>query len=358
MTAPAPAGTGDLDWVLVLAPYRRDGAYLQALLVEHGMRVEQCAGAEQLGQCLVQSPGVIVATHEGLNPAVIEAIAMHLVAQPNWSELPIVILLDRAVSHARIRAQLSKAWPGARQTYYQRPVAALELVSGIQSALALRRRQREVRDYIDNEIEFRLELNHRVKNLLATVTSIFQMTRRAASSAEHLASDFEGRLTALANVHAAVFEAGGGAVPLADVVDLTLLPYRGDDATRIAVDGPDVTITREAGTTLALCLHELTTNAIKYGALSRPEGRLELRWTISTDPGPVLAIEWLESGGPPVSPPSRVGYGSRYIRSALTTLFGTPPVMDYAPSGLHCMMAGPLARLAAPPAPIRGGGPV
>ncbi|MDB5535486.1 MAG: Signal transduction histidine kinase [Devosia sp.] len=270
---------------------------------------------------------------------------MHLLAQAHWSEMPIVVLLDRSVEHARIRSQLEKAWPGARQIYYQRPVAGLELVSGIESALAIRRRQKQVRDHIGKEIEFRLELNHRVKNILASVSSIFQMTRRGAHTVDELAEDFEGRLNALANVHSAVFQAGGEAVSLTTVIDLTVLPYRTEGESRFSVHGPDITITGEAGTTLALCLHELATNAIKYGAMSQSAGKVLLTWDVTTEAEPVLTMEWQESGGPPVSAPTRAGYGTRYIRSALATLFGEPPVMSYAAEGFRCTVSGPLRRV-------------
>lgn len=342
MITPLQAPANDLDWVLVLAPYRRDGAYMEALLVEHGMPVQRSADAREFADLLPDSPGVIVATHEALTPDVIEAISLHLLVQPNWSELPVVILLDRSVAYHRVRSLLDKAWPGARQIYYQRPVAALELVTGIQSALAVRRRQREVRDHIDKETEFRLELNHRVKNILATVGSIFQMTRRGAQSVEELAEDFEGRLGALSNVHSAVFQAGGEAVSLTNVIDLTVSPYRMDGDSRIWVEGPDLMVTREAGTTLALCLHELTTNAIKYGALSGDKGTVSLTWGISDNPDPIFTINWIESGGPPVSPPERSGYGTRYIRSALTTLFGRPPEISYEVQGLRFTISGPM----------------
>lgn len=337
------AAASDLDWVLVLAPYRRDGVYMEALLLEHGMPVRRCIDAQELTERLSDSPGVIVATHEALTPDVIEAISMHLLVQPNWSELPVVVLLDRSVAHHRVSSSLDKAWPGARQIYYQRPVAALELVSGIQSALAVRRRQREVRDYIEKETEFRLELNHRVKNILATVASIFQMTRRGADSVEELVDDFEGRLGALSNVHAAVFQAGGEAVSLADVIDLTVLPYRRDGDARIKVSGPNILVAREAATTLALCVHELTTNAIKYGALSGKEGEVELTWKVTGGPENVLTIDWAERGGPPVSPPATSGYGTRYLRSALSSLFGQAPIISYDMGGLRLSISGPLS---------------
>jgi two-component sensor histidine kinase len=335
---------GTLDWVLILAPYRKDASYTASLLHEHDIR-GQAASAAELPDLLADSPGVLIVTHEALDPDAIAVIAKFLQDQPNWSEIPIVVLLDRAASQSRIKAALSAAWPRSRQTFYQRPVAALELVSGIQSALLTRFRQREVRDYLDREAELRLELNHRVKNILASVLSIFEMTRRRATTTKGLSDDFRGRLTALSNVHSAVFLAGGEQVSLANVVDSILAPYRFDGLSGIRVDGPDILVSREAGTTLALCFHELATNAIKYGALSRPEGQITLEWELSAGANPDLAITWTETGGPPVAEPSRTGYGTRYVGSALADLFGKPPDLVFATEGLRCTVHGPLARV-------------
>jgi two-component sensor histidine kinase len=317
---------------------------MASLLHEHSIR-GQAASAADLADLLVDSPGVLVVTHEALNPDVIAVIAAFLQNQPNWSEIPIVVLLDRAASQSRIKAALNAAWSRSRQMFYQRPVAALELVSGIQSALLTRFRQREVRDSLDRELELRLELNHRVKNILASVMSIFEMTRRGATTTEGLSEDFRGRLTALSNIHSAVFLAGGDEVSLADVVDSTLAPYRSGRTSGIRVDGPEVLVSREAGTTLALCLHELATNAIKYGALSSPEGQIVLEWELSSGPDPDLTITWAETCGPPVVEPSRIGYGTRYMRAALAGLFGKRPDFVFANKGLRCTMHGPLSRV-------------
>jgi two-component sensor histidine kinase len=337
-------GLGTLDWVLIMAPYRKDASYMASLLQERGLQAK-AASAMELADLLAESPGVLVVTHEALNPGAIATIASFLQDQPNWSEIPIIVLLDRAAPQSRIQSALSAAWLRSRQIFYQRPVAALELVSGIQSALLTRVRQREVRDYLERETELRLELNHRVKNILASVLSIFEMTRRGATSADNLANDFRGRLTALSNVHSAVFLAGGEVVALAAVVDLTLAPYRSEGRTGIAVEGPEVVVSREAGTTLALCLHELATNAIKYGALSQPAGKILLKWTLSSGPDPTLTLSWIESGGPAVVQPSRVGYGTRYMRSALASLFGEQPELVFATDGLRCTVRGHLSRI-------------
>lgn len=230
---------------------------------------------------------------------------------------------------------MRNAWPRSRQIFYQRPVAALELLSGVQSALLSRFRQPDVRDHIEREIEMRRELNHRVKNIIASVTAMFGMTRRSAISIEQLAEDFSARLVALSTVHSAVFEAGGGTVDLMTVVERTCSPYCGDGPDCITFEGPSIRLRREAGTTLALCLHELATNALKYGALSQPEGTVRLEWELSLGKESMLAIRWIENGGPRVQPPSKPGYGTRYIQSALRSLFGAPPQIIFDPEGLR-----------------------
>lgn len=336
---------GALDHVLILAPYRRDAEYLRQLLTEHDMPVDPCVGASDLATHLAADPGVFVTTHEALTPALIEVVADHLRAQPPWSEMPIVVLLDRASPNARIRAELAVAWPRSRQLFYQRPLAPVELVSGVQSALLARWRQRDVRDHIDREVELRRELNHRVKNILASVASIFEMTRRGATDLDAVAADFGARLNALSKVHSAVFHADGESIPIAEIAALTFDPYRMMGVSRIEARGPEVTLSRAAGTTLALCLHELTTNAIKYGALSRPEGCVRFDWEIVADDGPDLSIRWHETGGPPVVAPSRTGYGTRYLRSALASLFGSKPDIQFATDGLRCEAQGPLSRV-------------
>lgn len=335
----------ELDWVLVLAPFRKDTDYIAAFLREQRIEVKAAKADGDLVAHLALSPGIIVINHEALNPQVVARIATHLAEQPDWSEVPIIVLLERTAPIARIRGQLLNSWPGSRLLLYTRPISPLELVNGIQSNLLVRLRQRQVRDSIERERELRLELNHRVKNILASVTSIFQMTRRGATSVEELASDFASRLQALSNVHNAVFDAGGEEVSLSAVIDLTVSPYNSDGVNRIHVTGPDLVVSRDAGTTIALCLHELITNAIKYGALSHPDGHVELLWFVATNGSSELSLNWTEVGGPAVREPTRQGYGTRYVRSALGSLFGTVPEIVFAQGGFRLAVRGLLTRI-------------
>ena len=339
---PAP----DLDRTVILAPLRKDSEYLAELLSKHSIESDICEDAECLKAALRDPPGLLVATHEALSEPILECVAEHLRAQPDWSELPIVVLLDKATRAGRVHALLAAQWRRSRLVFYHRPVATLELLSGIQSLLLARLRQRDVRDHLEREVELRRELNHRVKNILASVLSILHLTRRNTMSVDQMAEDFEGRLTALAGVHSEVIRAGGESVEFAAIVDLTLAPYRnGSSADRVSARGPPLTITRDAGTTLALSLHELVTNALKYGSLSVPDGKVSLRWSVARGADPLFKLEWTEIGGPPLAAPTRVGYGTRYLKAAMTGLLGRPPTIDYRARGLHFAAAGPLARI-------------
>ena len=335
-----------LDHVLVLAPYRKDAEYLCRLLTEHAIKVQIGSIAGTLGEQLLALPGVLIAAHEALTPDTLSAVAWHLEQQPSWSEIPIVVLLDRTSRPDEVRATLDRAWPRARLLFYRRPVASVELVSGVQSALLARLRQRNVRDHIAQEVELRRELNHRVKNILATVNSIFEMTKRGAGSLDEFAGNFRGRLHALDKVHSAVFHSDGEFVSIAEIAALTFGPYREAEDDRIEVGGPPALLSRDAGTTLALCLHELATNAIKYGALSQPSGQVSFTWTLSPTDYAELAIRWKESGGPPVHEPDRAGYGTRYIRSALASMFGRQPEIAFDADGLRCEARGAFTRMA------------
>jgi two-component sensor histidine kinase len=339
------AGESELDRVLVLAPFRKDADYIAAFLREQNIAVNHSVVGDDLARHLSLSPGVIVITHEALSGSVVATISEHLDAQPDWSEVPILVLLERGAPVDRIREYLHRSWPGARLLFHTRPIARLELVNSIQTNLLVRLRQKQVRDAIEREVELRLELNHRIKNILASVTSIFQMTRRGASTVEELADDFTSRLHALSNVHTVVFEAGGEEASLSSVIAVTIAPYNSDGLSRIKVQGPDVFVSRTSATTIALCLHELTTNAIKYGALSQKDGSVDVAWSISEDDPPTLSLDWVEAGGPEVAEPTRQGYGTKYVRSALGSLFGSRPEIVFERRGLRCHAVGPLERL-------------
>jgi len=284
-----------------------------------------------------------VTTHEALTPPRIAAVAEHLRAQPAWSELPIVILLDRASPSLRIKTELEHAWPRSRQIYYQRPITPVELVSGVQAALLSRLRQRDVRDYIDREVELRRELNHRVKNILAVTHSVAHLTSLAAGSLEEFREVFHGRLEALAAANELLTASGWHSTSLEALLRRALLPHGEPGESRLELSVEDVPIGGVLVQDLTLALHELATNATKHGALSVPRGR------VAVEAGPAVAarerllrLVWRELDGPAVRAPTRQGFGTRLLRQLIIRRHGGRLEMDWRADGLVCSLELPL----------------
>ena len=191
------------------------------------------------------------------------------------------------------------------------------------------RRQSELR-----QLTMARELDHRVKNNLAEVLALLEQSGTAASSYEEFREAFAGRVRAMARTHEALAARHWHGVPLKEVADLTLGPYevRGDD--RIVQRGDAVMLAPSASSALGMMLHELAANAAKYGALAVASGRVELMWRRTSDGG--LEILWRESGGPPVSPPERTGFGMRLVHGVVTHELGGTVKMAFEQQGFYC----------------------
>jgi two-component sensor histidine kinase len=340
--------------VLVAAPFRRDAALLEEMLRQHGLATRICGDPTDLARELTADSAALVMSQEALTPRMLDVVAGHLAAQPSWSELPLVLLLDADHQHGSILAGLRTRLPSSKLTVLQRPVRALELVTAVQTAVAARRRQLQLRDHIVWQEELKRELNHRVKNALANVVAIYHMTKRQSASLEEFSERFEGRLTALSRAHSALVVSSEPST-LSEVADLVLAPYRSSCVQRVLITGPAVEVTPPAAVTLALCLHELATNAAKYGALSYPHGRVALSWGFEQgEASTIVRLSWTELGGPPVAPPSRRGYGTSFIRSAAKGSLNGAVDLQFRREGLACEMIIPLETLtgkAAQPSP-------
>jgi len=176
------------------------------------------------------------------------------------------------------------------------------------------------RKQVDEQQRFFLdELNHRVKNTLATVQSIASQTLRSSKSAAEFREAFEGRLLALSMTHNLLTLKSWREADLHDIAEQELAPYKREADERVVIDGPHVDLPPRYVINLGLVLHELVTNAAKYGALSVSSGRLDLSWRVIRNEGQPsqLLIHWEESGGPPVRPPKRQGFGSRLIQRSI-----------------------------------------
>ena len=182
------------------------------------------------------------------------------------------------------------------------------------------------------------ELNHRVKNTLATVQSIAAQTVRATPDPVAFRTAFESRLMALSGVHNVLTSANWEGARLDELLGLELSPY---GAGRFSLDGPSVRLSAQEALTFALVTHELATNAAKYGALSVPEGQVAVAWSVAHDDAGRrrLTLDWRESGGPTVVAPTRHGFGSRLIQRSIQVDMNGETTMAFDPEGLRCRIA-------------------
>ena len=180
------------------------------------------------------------------------------------------------------------------------------------------------------------ELNHRVKNTLATVQSIASQTLRSAPDLASARTAFEARIHALSKAHNMLSARRWSSALLSDLVEQELAAH---GTRRIAFDGPPVKLNPKASIALAMVLHELSTNAAKFGALSGPDGRVEIAWSV--DPATELQIDWRESGGPAVAQPTHFGFGTRMVDRVIKGELTGKYDCSYETAGFSCRIAIP-----------------
>jgi two-component sensor histidine kinase len=192
------------------------------------------------------------------------------------------------------------------------------------------------------------ELNHRVKNTLATVQSIARQTLRNAPDLPAFGRSFDERLMALSSTYALLTETDWAAAGLADLLKAELAPYLQGDDSRVRLAGPPIDLPPGLALSFGLAVHELTTNAAKYGALSTGSGLVAITWSVEEgDADPVIGLTWAERGGPPVSPPQRLGFGTRLITTSFERIGGSVR-FAYPEAGIRCDIAVPVPGLVVP----------
>ncbi|MEI8153792.1 MAG: PAS domain-containing protein [Hyphomicrobiales bacterium] len=189
------------------------------------------------------------------------------------------------------------------------------------------------------------ELEHRMKNTMAMVAAIANQTFRSAATLDDAKAIFEARLKTLNQAHDTLTRSSWTSAPMPVVVEGALAPHRTGEG-RINLDGPAVELSARQALSLALALHELATNATKYGSLSAVGGTIDVTWDLhATNQGLVLRFEWRESDGPAVATPTHRGFGSRLIERTLSSDFGSAVEMDYRADGLVCRFEAKLSEL-------------
>jgi PAS domain S-box-containing protein len=224
----------------------------------------------------------------------------------------------------------------------------------------------DVTERKEGEAHLRLlmrELTHRSKNLLAVIQAMSRQTARNTDSTEEFLDRFSARLQALSRSHDLLIQEGWYGASLEELVRAEVGHYADGGEPQISVEGPALLLTPEAAQNLGLALHELATNAVKYGALSAPRGHVSIKWRrqSGTD-GTGVEIEWVESGGPPVVTPKASGFGMMVIERNLASSLEAEVALKFAKSGLRCRIVIPATHLAearaadAERAPVEPGG--
>jgi two-component sensor histidine kinase len=215
--------------------------------------------------------------------------------------------------------------------------------------LSISRDITELAEFQEQQKVLTAELQHRIKNSLAMVAAIANQTIRG-DDMEAARKAFTARLITLSHAHDILVQTSWVSAPIKDVIEGALAPHRSDEK-RIKVSGPAMLLPPKPALAIALAVHELATNAAKYGALSNNEGRVDIVWkTDAAGAEPVFRFSWVEQGGPPVVEPeqSQRGFGTRLIERMLKNDFDGEVVLDFKADGLVCILRAPLKKLMTP----------
>ena len=207
-------------------------------------------------------------------------------------------------------------------------------------------------EYMDNLVDVRAErtaaeerralllreMNHRIKNILAAVQAIANQTFKDRATPDSLRT-FGNRLAAMAAAHDLLVTENWESADLYETVVAALNPFGFDRRRRFSLEGPPVQITAKAALSLSMALHELCTNAAKYGALTTPDGQVTVRWRlVPGEAGERFHLSWTERGGPPVGAPSHNGFGTRLIQAALASELSATADLSFAEAGLEFVL--------------------
>lgn len=199
----------------------------------------------------------------------------------------------------------------------------------------------EEQDSIRNSLT--RELNHRVKNTLANILSIVALTRRRSETLDEFADGLDGRIRAISATHDLLTQSEWGTTPVRSVVAAELAPHVSDLGKEVTVSGPAVELAPNDALTLGLAIHELATNASKYGALSEPDGRVSIDWTL--EGRNIVRMEWVETGGPRLSgKPEWRGFGLDLIEKIVAHELNEKVELEFPPEGVRCTLRIPVRR--------------
>ncbi len=347
------APSASSERTLVPAPMGRDAQIAAKILGEAGIEATVCCDLSHLIGELRREAGLALIVEEVLHDQDYGDLSRWIETQPAWSDFPIVILAQRGGGLERNPAAGRFSQVLGNVVFLERPFHPTTLVSVVQTALRGRRRQYEARERLEtlraaverqkkDQTHLRLlinELNHRVKNTLATVQSIVTQTLRSGGAPLATRDTLTSRIVALSKAHDVLTDEQWSGADLAQIAAQAAQPFRmGLGEARISLKGPPVRVPPKTAIAVALALHELATNAVKYGALSTSEGWVDFSWDLAAggDEPDELIATWRECGGPRVTPPTRAGFGTRLIERGLAADLNGEVSIAYPPDGVVC----------------------
>ncbi len=186
------------------------------------------------------------------------------------------------------------------------------------------------------------ELGHRVKNTLSVVQALASQTLRGSTPRDEALEAFGGRIMALSHANDLILGQGWTTATIRSVAQAVLAQVREGAGPRLSIDGPDIVLQASAALSFAMALHELGTNAKRYGSLTDPAGRVDLAWRVEDGTSPMLVITWRESGGPPATAPEKRGFGLKLVEQSLRSAFGREVSVTFPSDGLLCAVRTPV----------------
>jgi two-component sensor histidine kinase len=235
------------------------------------------------------------------------------------------------IAEFRVR---SGRWLSGRGRVYQRDPNGRPLVMmGVNIDIT------EARQAADRTRHLLRELNHRVKNTLAMTQSLARQTMRQTSDPERFIEAFSGRLRTLADAHVLLADRDWSGIGLSELVQSQIGPYAVSTGDRVTIEGTDLKLPPDHALGLGIILHELASNAARFGSLSNEVGRLRINWQVV---GSELVLEWLETGGPAIGEKRESGFGSRLILRSLDKILGSTVKLEFPPTGVQARIAFPL----------------
>jgi two-component sensor histidine kinase len=331
---------------LILAPFGRDGGIAAAILEEVGIAAKICSDLAGMVELLGEADCAIMA-EEALLKADRRVLADWIASQPQWSDFPFILLTQRGGRPVEHLLDLL-----GNATVLERPFHPLMLANAVRGALRARRRQRETESHIEErqttqERQTLLirELHHRVKNTLSTVQAVLGATARSSRSVEEFTHAFSERVQSLAKTHNLLTEDYWQSASLERMLRNELDPYSDGSAKRVLINGPEVELSADCAVPLSMAFHELTTNAVKYGALSASGGKIDVEWDIEgQEEERSLNFRWKELGGPPARKPERTGFGSVLLTRVIPVQCSARTQLDYRDEGLRFKMHMPITK--------------